>query len=86
VVLPRPQLDRRSERDVQIGVAVDERAVDPGAGGHRGDADLGPVSVHVGQHLVDSLPATVVPTAGSGQASDVRAGHARLTAASVSGG
>jgi hypothetical protein len=64
----------REDRGVQVGVAMDERAVDPCPGGNGGDADLGPGGVHVGQRLVDSLPATVDVTA-AGLGKGVRDGH-----------
>lgn len=66
------------DRGAEVGVAVDERPVDAGAGSDRGDGDLGGLSAHLGQGLVDALPsAGHVAVACFGERGG--AGHRRVT-------
>jgi hypothetical protein len=66
-------------------VAVDERPVDAGAGGDRGDGDLGGLGTHLGQGLVDALPpAGHVAAAGLGERGG--AGHRRVTGSRLRAG
>ena len=65
------------DRGAQVGVAVDEGPVHPGAGGDRGDGDLGGLGAHLGEGLADPLAAAVhVAAAGLGQR--VAGGHGRV--------